>query len=286
VLAQGDLRQYAHRFEPAVEAYTLAASDPRLVVRAELSLFVLQMLLGRFDDAALTCKSLRGHALPGYGIACQSWLLGVVADSEAAISRLQLLLPLLADNPPLAAWAHEILLDLLWQAGRFDSALQLLDAPALASTTPNAVSRDRKLPVEIIGMSIDYLILAGRYNDAERLLDRASDPRPLLLYQEMLQRLTGATNSNPGAGEAIIASYIDTGRIDKYTLVALWRYKIDADPVSALAFARKSWQHFRYVSDALLVRQLALAAGAEEAVREIRVWRDQHAIQSALLAGE
>ncbi len=282
-LAEGDLLQHAHRFPAALEAYRLAAVDPVFVVQAELRRFVLLMMVGHFGEARKSCAVLQARAALGYGLACKTWLAGLTRDTDVAIAELRALLPLMSDQPAVAGWMREIVLDLLLLNGEIDAALAMLDSGVLdvADTSQNIASP--ALPVEIVKFTVEHLILAGRYTAARQLLDRAEDARPLSVHRQLLQQLLGRKAAGRKDTEALIAGYLRTEQLDKYKLVALWQLLAESDAPAALAAAKQSWQTNRYISDALLLQQLARTVGDMETLAELRRWRQAHSIRSALL---
>ncbi|MGF1475496.1 MAG: tetratricopeptide repeat protein [Geminicoccaceae bacterium] len=260
------IRQMDHDFAGALEDLDAVLDARPNDPQARLSRAFVNTTLGRHDQARADCRALPIRTGQLVIAACRAWVASLTGRAEPSY---QLLNGLVADggdaDPNVRSWVHTILADIASRLGEVDEAEAHWNS-ALA-LGPGQIRT-------LVGYA-DFLIRAGRPEDAHRLLDDpdlvASDhilflrahaaKQAGLDYQEPWSILEERLNEDLLIGE--------TGHTREQGLAML---RIGDDPELALDLAQLNWREQKEPVDARLLLEAALAAGDDDALRTVRSW--------------
>ncbi len=277
LILRATIRQSRHDFTGALSdlerAIVVAPDDPQVwLTRA-----VVLSVLGRYGEAAQSCRPLSRIAASLVSTVCVASIQGITGHALEAARRLAGELYSVAPGDPMRAWGLSVLAELTAWAGNHPEARRLA-AEALAGDPNDAYTR---------ALLADLSIADGR----------AADVPPLLAGREqndgLLLRLAIAEDAIGAAGAAVhirdLAARFDAARARGDALhgreEARFWLVIRRDPERALALARANWQVQHEPADAQILMEAALGAHQPEAAEPAVIWARETGFQDpAVLA--
>ncbi|WP_342631618.1 tetratricopeptide repeat protein [Marinobacter alkaliphilus] len=265
------VQQSLHQFDDAradLQTVITTANDPAQKRQARLTLANLELVQGRYEQAAAQCQALIESSPGLVADSCQAQVEGRTGQPEQAYQRLQ---ELTFTNSRAGSTER------LWAEGTLaDLAAQLGDA------------RARNHWQFILSQQPDDLYTRARL--ADWFLDNDQPDNTLALTEgyehvdslAVIQTIAMLQTNHPQATAMIT-------RLKERFSEARWRgsllherdlarFQLDVEgqPQQALSHALANWQDQREPEDTRLVLRASIAAGEEEPANTVRNWLNQH----------
>lgn len=265
------VRQSLHQFDDAradLQTVISTANDPTQKRQAQLTLANLELVQGRYEQAAVQCQALIESSPGLVAHSCQAQVQGRTGQPQVAYQ--QLLDRTRADqrhNSSARLWAEGTLADL---------AAQLGDARA----------RDHWR--FILSQQPDDLYTRARL--ADWFLDNNQPENTLPLTEgyehvdslAVIQAIAMLQTNHPQANAVItrLRERFSEARWRGSLLherdLARFQLDVEGQPQQALSHALANWQDQREPEDTRLVLRASIAAGEEEPANTVRNWLNQH----------
>lgn len=272
------VRQSVHEFPAALEDLDRAVSEAPQDGQAWLTRASVQLVLGDYASARISCGPLARLARPLVSAAClasAASLNGGLRQSEQYLTRI-----LEQDDGSERAvtrWALTLLAEMAARGGDAASAERRY-RQALALPAPDAY---------LLASWSDFLLDQGRAGEVLPLLENHTRADALLLRLALADRAAGAPALQQHV--AMLQDRFDAARIRGETVhrreEAMFELHLKGDAAAALRLARANWQVQREPLDARILLLAAQAAGDPGAARPATEFLASNRLEDVHLAG-
>lgn len=258
-------RQYTHDFDGAIELLDRAiALDPRNA-QALLSRANINIVKGRFAEAAADCPRLAQARRGDLAVLCDTTAKALTSEASEAYERLDRLVSLRALDPALDGYAQS----LLAEVARFQ---EWPDKARVKFEAARAADPDDLRTLMIFA---DFELAQGRAKEALQLLKSAPATDSVMVRQAVAFKATGndaelarLKQTLRGRFEAAVAA----GETAHAREAARYWLEVEGDARGALIAAEANWKGQRELEDALLLVASAAAAGRPAAAAPVEEW--------------
>lgn len=264
LVLRATILQSRHDFSAALvdldRAAAIAPADPQIWLTRSVVLTVL----GRYEEAAQSCRPLSRLTSSMVSAVCTASVEGLTGHAPEAAGRLGAALASVPAGDATRAWGLSVLAEVsAWAGSRAEG--ERLAAQALAADSQDAYTR---------ALLADLLLADGRAAEVPPLLAGHEQNDGLLLRLAIAENAVGAAGA--AAHVRAIAERFDAARARGDTLhgreEARFQLVIRHDPVRALTLARANWQAQHEPADAQILMEAALAAHQPAAAAPAVVW--------------
>ena len=264
-------RQYQHDFPGALTLLDDALRRDPADENAILSRATIQIVLGRFDLAAMDCDRLFSLRTD-IGFLCQATARLLTTDAPQVGTRLGEILaqPGLLD-PSLHGWARGLQGEIAALQG--DTATAQVHLAAVIAADPLAL-RERLLLA-------DLLLAEGKAKAALTLLEPAIPADGVLIRRVLAARATGDKDLEQTGTTELAARFklnIDLGLTAHAREETLYYLLVAKDPDMALKRALVNWNLQHEIEDAQLLVDAAMFAGQPQAAAPVVRWMAEQSV--------
>ena len=265
-------RQYQHDFPGAIDLLDDAARRDPSDVNVILTRATIQIVLGRFDLAAVDCDRLFALSRPDLGFLCQATNRLLTADAPDISKRLDAILaqPGLLD-PALQGWARGL---------QGEIAVLLGDAATARAHFETVIAAD-SLALRQRLLLADVLLADGMATKALAVLDPAIPADGVLIRRVLAARITGDIDLAASATTELAARFrlnLDLGLTAHAREEALYFLHIAKDPAMALQRAVVNWNLQHEIEDAQLLVDAAMFAGQPKTAIPVVQWMAEQSV--------
>lgn len=276
-ILRATLRQNRHEFDAALSDLSAVLKAAPSDAQAWLTQAVILQVMGRHDQARLSCTRLAAMATPLVSAACLADVASVSGDAANASALLRRAIDASPDaDVGLRQWAMTILAEIAARTG----------VPADAGRDFRAALALGIKDSYLLGAYADFLLDQRRPAEVRDLLAAETRNDPLLLRLALAEAHLGA----PELAERIAAlqARFDTARRRGDTVhrreEARFTLHLLGKPAEALRLALDNWAVQREAWDARLVLEAALAAGAADDAQEVLAWLKDTGLEDRQIA--
>jgi tetratricopeptide (TPR) repeat protein len=267
--------QSRHLFDASLTELDRALAKTPDDPQAWLTRATVLRVLGRYQEAHVSCERLAAAADPAINTLCTqglSGLTGHLPEAYAAIAAL----PQQALPPEARAWRYSELGEMAERLGD-DTAAEHWLRQGLAVAPDDFYMR---------AACADVLLRQGRAAQTLQLLAGYESMEPMLLRIAIAQRMLHDGSSAHTADLLASAFNVEQQRGDAVHRREQARFLLDvsAQPAAALAAARENWQVQREPEDLLILLRAAQAAHQPRVAQPAREFLRAQKLQDARLA--